>query len=211
VLKPALEKLGVPYVEVAYPDIIESPWQNYVLRMQSDGVTHVYFTASTAESWPTLLFMRGAENQAYRPAYAISGMPLDWLENNAPDAQLEKAMGVTWLPSRVEGVDRPPTSERDAICREVVKAKGYPETAGLPWCDFFWFLKDSLERAPELTSAGLQSAAEQLGDSWMSALTFGGRTRFAPGRHDGAYTFRDFRYDAGTGQFTYASELYEVP
>ena len=211
-LKPALKARGIEVaVEVRYPDIIESAWQNYVLQMQAAGVTHVYFGASTAESWPTLLFMRGAENQGYRPTYALSGLPLDWLENNAPAPQLEKAMGFTWLPSRVEGAERPPGSERDRICREVLAAKGYPETAGLPFCDFFWFVKDTLERASELTSSGMQSAAEQLGDGWMSSLTFNGKTRLGPGRHDGAYLGRDFRFDKGTGEFAYAGELYEVP
>jgi hypothetical protein len=210
-LKPALEAAGVEVaVEVRYPDIIESAWQNYVLQMQAAQVTHVYFGASTAESWPTLLFMRGAENQGYRPSYALSGLPLDWLENNAPPQQLEKAMGFTWLPSRVEGAERPPSSERDRICREVLAAKDYPETAGLPFCDFFWFVKDTLERAPELTPLGMQTAAEQLGDGWMSTLTFNGKTRLGPGRHDGAHIGRDFRFDAATAEFVYAGPLYEV-
>ena len=195
-MKPALAAMGVEVAnEIEHPDIIESPWQNYVLQMQSAGVTHVYFGASTAASWPTLLFMRGAENQGYHPKYAIRGLPVSWLETSAPASRTSRR--------------RHPSVTASA--GQVVAAKGYPERAGLPFCDFFWFVKDALERASELTTAGMRQAAERMGDGWMSALTFGGKTPLDSDRHDGAYLGRDFRWNADAGKFDYAGDLYEVP
>ncbi|HEX2040789.1 MAG TPA: ABC transporter substrate-binding protein, partial [Acidimicrobiales bacterium] len=154
-LKPALAARGVNVVtEAVYPDIIESPWDTYVLQFQTNTVTHVLFSASTSLSWPTLLFMRAAENQTWRPKYGIDGLPGIWLLDNAPKDQLRNTRGVAWVPGYL-GETYGPVSDRDATCREIMKKKAYPETLGSPFCDYLFFLKDGLERADALTPAGL--------------------------------------------------------
>jgi hypothetical protein len=210
-LKPAIAAAGGKVTnEIVYPDIIESPWQNYVLQFQTSGVTHVIFSASTAESWPTLLFMRGAENQGYRPFYGMSSFPIQWLQTNGPAEQLKKAMGVSWLPSRVDK-EFPPVSQRDAICRKLMTDKGYQERSGSTFCDFFFFLKDTLEKAPELTPSGVTAVVRGLGDGFSSTITFGGRTRFAGGRRDGAYLVRNFAWSNAKSSLQHTSDLYESP
>lgn len=210
-LKPALAAKGVNVAtEIVYPDIIESPWQSYVLQLQTERVTHVIFSAATSEGWPTLLFMRGAESQTYRPQYGISGLPAVWIQGNAPREQLRNARGMTWL-AGFFGEQYPPLSETDKTCRSIMRPKGYPEAIGGPWCDYLLFLKQALEQADALTPAGLAAAAGRMGGAWRSTRTFDGATMFEPGRRDGAHLGRTMAWSEPKGRFDFTSAAYPIP
>ena len=211
-MKPYLQAHGIPFDEAVYPDVIESPWQTYVLRFRDAGVTHVIFSAAGSEGMPGLLFMRAAEDQLWRPQYGISSLPAPWLTANAPKEQLRNAKGIGWIP----GLLTEPTtavSPNDATCRQIMKKGGYPEDLliGAAFCDFFFFLRAGLERASALTPAGFASAVAGLGTSWQSVRTFGGLTRFGPERHDASEMIRNFAWNETLGRFDYTSDPYSAP
>src|SRR5205823_2246990 len=61
-LKPALARAGVRVVsEIAWPDQVSSPWDNYVLQFRTAGVTHVIWSGCGCSTSPVGLFMRSAE------------------------------------------------------------------------------------------------------------------------------------------------------
>ena len=76
-------------------------------------------------------------------------------------------------------------------------------------CSRLYFLTDALSRAPALTPAGLLSAAEQLGDRYVSSHTF--KTRFGPNRYDGAAAFRRFTFDQRCPCFRYVGAPVAMP
>jgi hypothetical protein len=60
----------------------------------------------------------------------------------------------------------------------------------------------------QFTPAGLAAAVETLGTSYDSPFTF--RTRFAPGRHDGADAYRGATYVDSCSCFEYSGPTYPM-
>ena len=72
-------------------------FQSAALRFRSNGVTHVFLVENNGT-----LFARFAENQNYRPRYAVSSanQVQGWYASGAvPAAQLTGATGIGWFPT----------------------------------------------------------------------------------------------------------------
>jgi hypothetical protein len=205
-MKPVLAAGGfAPAVEVAFPDMIQSPWTNYVLQMQAAGVTHIVFSASIGAMWATLFMMRAAEDQGYRPHWIVGSdnSPAALVGLNAPKAQMANLRGVGWRP----GADTPDAESKTAnaqTCAEVMKRAGQPPTSGYGQCEFLFFLRAAFERAAVVSPSGLAGGVAKLGDSYSSLFTVGGSTRFGPSQHSGPSLARAVAYDASCGCFQYA-------
>ncbi len=206
-LKPELAKMGVAVEhEIVYPDFIQSPWQNYVLQFSQRQVTHVYFGGTNGALWAPLFFMRSAEDQQYRPRYALaSDHGVNGLSSQAPREQVRRVSGVGWLARNDRGYDRlgGPVSAGDALCREVLAKAGQPESGSTVYCDTLFFLKAALDRASAITPQGLSSSVAGLDDGVSVASVFA--TRFGVTRHDGADVVHDFAFDNDCGCFNYIS------
>jgi hypothetical protein len=207
-LKPALEDAGVDVATViAYPDEVQSPWENYVLQMRSAGVTHVVWAHCACGGASAGLTMRAAENQGWRPRYALgTDTFLQGISAlGPPEAQLRGIGGIGWVPQFDLPADRnahakePAYSSGDEACRAIVQKLG--DAAANGYCEALFFLKFALERSAEFSSGAMASAIERSGDSYPSVTT--PAAWYGPGRHDGAAAVYDIAYDATCACFVY--------
>lgn len=188
---------------------------SYAARFQREGVTHVLFIGE-ASLYP-LFFMRGAENQLYYPKYSLnSGQQLaSTLQGAAPPAQLANASAVGWFPvSDTDASHDPgPPNAKTTQCFDIQRKAGQDMSArgaaltALGYCSALFFFRDALAKAPSVTAAGLQTAVNGLGGSYVSPANYG--TFFGPKMHTGVSRYRDLRYR--NGAFVYTSEVKALP
>lgn len=214
---PALAAHGIEVAATAvYPDVVGSPWDNYVLQFQTAGVTHVLFT-QTWDVFPVVLMMRAAENQRWRPKWGIGSdnNPVE-VARNAPQPQLANTFAMGWQPW--DDLGRFEDGAASARCSEIAQAPVNSTNSPSTWrthCDVLLFLQAALGRAPEVSPAGMAAAMGALADSYQSMAAIGGRTSFGAGRHDGVAVQRDLSYDPrcadGANCFHYTSEPRPMP
>ncbi len=216
-LLPALEAAGLEVVsQIAYPDVIASPWETYVQRFRTDGVTHVLWTG-----WPTPgFFMRAAEDQGYRPVYAMTsqaqvGVLPDSVGGLAPADQLIGARAIGWSTyydfAAADYVDNEPITEADAECRAIFADHGLdPFISTAPvYCTALFFLKAALESAPALTSEGMAAGVAALGQGFVPVSS--AAAAFPGGRHDGVSQVFDMVFDnEGCRCFVYEGDPVDV-
>ncbi|MEY2566701.1 MAG: hypothetical protein QOE35_1230 [Actinomycetota bacterium] len=221
VLKPRMKANGLAFTEeiaisspesVAGFSSVSSQISNAILRLRNSGVTHVMFLEN-AGILP-FLFMPAAESQGYRPRYGLSSSDIPATqESQVPKVQLVGSVGVGWLPgSDVDSEQYPPGNAAHDQCLAVGKAAG-SSTSGFylqPPCDTLLFLRSVLDKAPDLTTDGIRVAAEQLGASYNSPVTFG--TALGAARYDGASRFRILYFDNGDcGCFRFTGSTRAIP
>jgi hypothetical protein len=85
-----------------------------------------------------------------------------------------------------------------ALCFKImaeasVDTSGSAAGSAMITCDQLLLLKTLLDRAASPSSAAMSAAADRLGSSYQSPLTY--RTTLGPGRRDGATLTRLIRYD----------------
>ena len=209
-LKPVLAAAGVDVeTEIKYPDILSSPWSNYILQFQGDQVTHVLFSGSLGGEYAAFLTMKAAEDQQYQPKWAVASdnNPSDLYPAGTPERQLANTWGMGWNTMRDIGDSAPPVSANDRTCRELLRKTGQQPASewGRAVCTVLQFLQAAFAQANEVSAAGLAGGVGRLGDSFASVFTLDGATRFAPGRHEGAVTGRLLRWDAATDRFRYTT------
>lgn len=211
-LVPALRRHGLSLADsfAVPPDSgSAAAYSNAVLRFKAEGITHVIFTYLGSP----LEFMISAKNQSYHPRYGLNSRnsPAALLEGNAPADQQAGAMGIGWQPMNDVDTSHDPGifSDRERLCLQLIKNAGQNTSVrataliGLWLCDNFFFLRDALLHAPNLTIAGLRAGAESL-TRYDAASTFS--SRFAPGRlHDGAAAYRIFAYKTNCSCYEYVT------
>ena len=85
-----------------------------------------------------------------------------------------------------------------AVCYKIMTDAGVDLSAraakgsALITCDQLFFFKALFDRAASPSSESLEAAANGLGTSYVSTLSY--RTTLAPGRHDGATVTRIIRF-----------------
>lgn len=209
-LKPMLAERGVNVVAEVYTRDLSDPWQSHAFQFQQARVTHIVAGQSSCGAGICLaLFQQAAENQRYRPKYGVGS---DWGAGQAdvyqpPAAQMANTVSIGWSPRTDVDTDAynvaEPINDYDALCRKIIKDSGLeiPMHLVTPYCDGLFFLRDGLERAPELTWQGFRQGIESADDSIVVGTAYG--TRFGPGRHDGSSYVRDMRWDPETGEWSY--------
>jgi hypothetical protein len=186
-----------------------------VLRFQSQGIDHVFLQDGPAGVFRggglTILFLRTAESQSYRPRYGFNANNFPG-DPNLPPEQQSGMLAVDYAdsnPVNDEGIALNQSRER---CFKIMIAKGLsvadPQkmatAAGM--CEFTWFLEALLTRAATPTLTGVIRAAEGLGNSFASPSTYG--TRLGPGRHDGVEPVRAARFDDDCDCMKYTTKPY---
>lgn len=205
---PALARLGIKeeqVTQILYPDGNEAPWQNYILQLQRDGVTHILWSQDGLPSNGVAAAMRAAENQRYYPRWGLdSSQQLSGVRVlGAPRTQLANVQGIGWFPVG-DGVDTsadPFNSSRSptgATCRKLVE-EGVP--AGVVfYCEGLFLLQHALGRATEISPAGLSAALDKVGDSYRSMWTIDASASFSRQNHFGPSIYRDLAYNEGCGE-----------
>jgi hypothetical protein len=210
-LVPALARHGLKLADsFAVPGGTDvSGYQAAVLRFQAEGITHVLFTYLGSP----LLFMSNAENQQYRPRYALHSRnsPATVLQGSASVNQQRNAMGIGWQPMNDvdEAHDPGVLNPRQRLCLQLLQKSGQAGNGrvaallGLWMCDNFLFLQDALRQAPDFSMAGLKAGAESLG-TFPAASTF--RSTITRGQlHDGAGAYRLFAFKDACSCYQYTS------
>ena len=189
---------------------------NAVLSFRSQGIDHVFIGDGAAGIFGgvglTLLFLQNAQSQSYFPRYGFNS-------NNGPDypnhpqRQLVGMIAIDSLDEdarKDQGVGVHTGRER---CFEIMRKKGLPvgdaqtQNIALLACEAAFFAAAVFDRAKGSTLDRVIPAVEGLGTGYRSVFTYG--TRFAPGRHDGVYLFRNLQYDEGCSCLKYTSKPYE--
>ena len=186
-----------------------------VLKFRSTSITHVFVL--DPGGLETFAWMTEAEGQAFRPKYAIDTRNYPFLQaGQSPPGQLANARGIGWVPAADVGVQ--PVEELTAAerrCLGVVAKSGQNMSdatnvrVAFAYCETLEFLKTAAgDGSAELTLASVQRGGEALGDRFVPMGTF--RTRFGPGRHDGASGARDMAYDTGCDCFRYSGPVFPL-
>lgn len=186
---------------------VATEMQSAVLKFRTAGVDRVL----TLDEQGTLeyLFMTNAQQQGYHPLYGLaSWSDTEFLRANAPAAQLQGSTGIGWLPAYDLSVSQQPSDASRQRCNAVMKAANMPpvqaQTDALieyGACDTVFYLADLLNRARELTPAGLAAAASALGER-PSYAGFG--NSYSADKFWGASTYRNLAYGADCGCFNYS-------
>jgi len=212
-MKARLNQLGLPTVEYAYQDAVSSyggDMSAAVLRFSSGGVTHVLSTPPIAAA--KLVFMQTAEQQRYRPRYAMSSVdnPSAFVEN-APAAQLSGALGVGWAPGvDVDTAHDPGPTGAQRECLAILKRSGQSfagdarRTAlmlAFDVCTSLKLLVAAAQRAGGLDPARLAQGMASVGPGFPTAHTFhSGLSATNPAMPD---QVRDIVYTPSCSCFTY--------
>lgn len=172
---------------------------NAVLRFHTAGINRVTFLEPQGVNF--VLWGQAAERQGYRPRYGLnSGQFPEALKDLFPPEQLRGAVGVVWNPAYdVHEKGEPALPPRRNLCLEIQAKAGNKAASRVQvgamskTCDFYFFLREILARAPQVSSSQVRATVDALGRAYTPALTLG--AQHGPNRHDGAGGFLNLRYD----------------
>lgn len=217
-LKPALRKRGLQEVITEYVDDTKGDGgsnqsNSAVLRFRSAGVDRFI-----PAFYSPLYFMLGAERQGYRPAYTLSSnmAPGALMEGLAPRNQLKDSIGMGWQPylDIGKGTRPGPVSPRETLCFELMRKSGQEASSALvkgfqaQVCDLLFYLKDLVDRRPELPADVLTSGRTALGSSYVSPATY---RVDVTNRTDGMAGFRPLAFLEECGCFQYVGGVVPTP
>jgi hypothetical protein len=190
---------------------------NTVLSFRDKGIDHVLIGDGPAGIFGgcglTFLFLSNARSQLYSPRYGFNSNNCPDFENHPKD-QLVGMLGIDAADTEAandEGIAPNPVRER---CYATMKKRGLPVTddqtrniAGLA-CEYAYFAEALGKRATNGTTLpSLIAAAESLGTSYRSPMSYG--NRFGPRQHDGGALFRALRWEEGCQCNEYTSKPFE--
>lgn len=224
VVVPTLKARGLKVADVASTSSF-SDWQGLgqlaadtqkiVVRFAAEGITHVMFVGTyTSVSY---FFPKSADGQNYRPRYAFNTTEAPQaLSVNEPPAQMHRALAVGWNPGLdVDDAQDPGDNPQFKLCLSIAQKAGVeiPDRAGAygiaALCDALFFLKASLDKAPELSPQGMAASARVLGTGYRSAETHA--TDFRSGRADGVSAVRGLVFEDACTCWKYTGKWIPAP
>jgi hypothetical protein len=185
--------------------------QNAALRFRTEGVTRVFF-GTTGEAVFHLLFDKPAESQGFSPVYLSSSLmqAAAGTSANFSPARLKLIHGWGYSPDNDAAARR--TEPAAVACLKAVRAQGVsPVSKTDDWyvslvCAGMSLMDSVLRKTRGHTDAGsFLAGLESLGSTWKSAATESSTARFAPGRHYGPSSWREFRFSDGCSCFVYGT------
>jgi ABC-type branched-subunit amino acid transport system substrate-binding protein len=192
-LVPALRSAHVPLASTFRTQCFQSiqdfgqqtsQMSSAVLQFRRASVDRVIVVSAGAEANITFAFSEVAENQGYRPGYALTSVAIPVaLQLNAPAQQMENMRGVGWLPI-LDSTDRAqsPTTSQGRDCLRRLKDEGVsaPSNTDLwtAWsgCETF-AIYDALLRAAsgDADPRTLLGLSPRVASSYVAAATNNGR------------------------------------
>jgi hypothetical protein len=209
-LEPALARHGFKVDErivVPSNDSFPAAVSSAVLRFRSAGVTNVMFAAPGGGG--PYYFMATANSQGYKPRYALSTWDAPTVvQTLAPAEQLKGTVGQGFVPVLdVDAARDPGGTPATKQCADMYKAASFDTNNRLAvgqmyWaCDTFFFARTGLSKAATYDPAGFEQVVDAMGATFVPAATFS--SRFKPGQHDGAGTYRFLAYGDDCSCFRY--------
>jgi ABC-type branched-subunit amino acid transport system substrate-binding protein len=217
-LKPALQGAGVRNVveqSVSNADIagIQTGLNAAIRAFNAAGVKRVFFLGS-APLQP--FFFDSAKNQGASFIYAMTSFDSPRYNMERYKPQMVGALGIGFSPANdlLDPQHPFPQPGRETECVNIYKAYGITFPArvndksttrqAMSYCETTLLLKAAADKVQgDLTAASWSAAAESLGSSFPMAMTH--TTRFGPGDHTGAATYRVLQYDTACGCNKYVS------
>lgn len=217
-MKDRLVRLGLPVVEYAYHDSVSNyggDMSSAVLRFASSGVTHVLSLPPIALA--KVVFMQTAEQQRYRPRYAMSSVdnPLAFV-SNVPKEQLSGGLGVGWIPAvDVDTAHDPGQTAPQRECLTALKRGGQTFAgdtrrvammAAFDICTSLKLIVAAGESAQGFDAQHLARGIGSIGFGFPTAPTFhSGLSPTNPAMPD---QVRTLAYSPQCGCFTYQGEVH---
>lgn len=176
-----------------------------VIKFKSAGVTHVF-----SETTDILFFMTNANQQGYRPRYALTSLNAlnVLLATNAPAQQLVGSLGVGFAP--YADVNNPPAiGKGQEHCMKVLDDAGQgvkgtsQKLQAQSICDGIYLYVLAARLGGGLSPDAILHGMRTITTLYQSANTFA--TGFSPTRFDEAAAARDFGWDTGCKCFKYLS------
>ena len=194
-----------------------SQMSSAVLQFRRAGVDRVMVVSAGAEANIVFAFSEVAENQGYRPGYALSSVAIPVaLELNAAPAQMQNMRGVGWLPV-LDATSRdqsPPTAAGqsclDRLGQQGVSAKSQADRwTAYSACEGF-LLYDAVLRATSgnTDASAVLGAVPSVVSSKIAAATIGAHLGVSGGRVVPT-TGRVFAYDS-KDQFHYVGGTFRL-
>lgn len=216
-IEPLLKSWGVPYDEEILSSGSDTSGMNSaILKFQTAHVDTVVFSLGSG-GIPEVLFMQGAEQQQFRPAYLMGdSTDTNFVGSQAPANQIKRISGAGTYPLANVRADQYASPPAEKHCLDILnKAIGgytnrYSSLTGTLYCeiiDSFAFVAGHVQGP--VTSAAWSQAFHALGSTYTPVTTFS--TRFLPGRPDGASSYRSIGYGASCSCLTYTSPVRPVP
>jgi hypothetical protein len=217
-LKPGFAKVGVPVTaDAAVPNdnlaALNSAVQSAVLRFNSEGINRVTFL--DYDAFTVGFFMVSAEQQGYRPTYAINSQNapanLAAQKDAVSENQLRGTYLIGWRPTYDVSSDDKLVPPGQKKCLDAVRSRNVaiPSRNGqgsvTSFCDSLFFLKAALERAGNVSASAFLAGTNALGSSYVPAATY--RTTVGQDKHDGASSVRQGHYVDECACFRYMSGL----
>jgi hypothetical protein len=207
---PKLKKLKIPYqtfkytgaVSVASFAQVNAELSNALLKFKSDGVNVVLFTPGGGQG--VAAFPGQANAQSFFPAYGLDSA--DGLLNAtgiAPNATMEGAIGISWaiLDIPLTAQQALPPNPAITECAEWATPSTTILTGASSYCDFLNIMQATLGDAKNTSPATLKKAIEGLGTSFLSSLTYDGKTKFGKNKYTGGTVAHVLQYDPATDSF----------
>lgn len=208
-LKAALKRAGfAPDTTAGYdatqPDFGTGAVANAVLTFRQAGVTHVFSIDGVVQ-----VFMSAADQQGYRPRYALNSyVQPQLLQQLEPASQLNGSIGIGWQPGLdVDAAHDPGKGPGEAACKKVMKDAGQDlsnraaELVALATCDGFELFADAMNAGGGFSATAIQAGAERLRGRLPVASVF--LNGIAPGRHWIPGVYRDLQYVGSCSCFQY--------
>jgi hypothetical protein len=209
---PKLKKLKVPYETFVYPGSTSSAnfaqtnavLGNAVLKFKADGVNVVLFTPGGGQG--IAAFTIQANTQGFLPTYGLT--TADSFGNAAriaPNATMKGAIGISWsfgdLPISVQ--QSLPANSAVEKCAKSATPNPAILTGSSTLCDYLNILQQAFAGAADFSPKTLGKGIAGLGTSFVSSVTYSGKTRFGPKIYTGAYVARVLKYDPTTDAFIF--------
>ncbi len=187
---PRLGQKVVAEAELTGYERVGDEMAGAVAQFKGAGVTHVV----SGGGGVIIGFAPVAEQQRYRPRYAISSYHLPYVlvgQSQFPNVQLVGAVGAGFQPNTDIGREQALTTAGKRCQKLMTQAgQGGDGSAFVPICDGFNFFTRAVDKVG-LVQSDMQQAAQLIG-SMEAVATF--RIMFQQGRTDGPAALRDLAY-----------------
>lgn len=191
---------------------------NLVLQFRGAGVDTVLINA-VSEGPPVLIIGFAAEAQNWYPRYVVSSLAnAAVLATQLPPEQARNIHGYGWMPMQdVEPRHWPGRTKAQDRCIALAKAGGVELKSATDFsyafnlCDALFAYERALAaRAGNTDGKGIVAEIAGFGTSYESAMTLGGKTRFAPGSLDAPSLARYFAWEGSCSCFTYRPVTFDI-
>jgi hypothetical protein len=215
VYTPALKKLGITSTSFSFPGVLNTVNPNdasttalssAVLKFKSEGVNVMLFTPSGSQA--AAGFLGAANTQGFFPAYGLASSDGLNIVKAVGQASLQKAVAISWLIVDLPLTDQQALPANPAIekCAEWAQPSQTTLTGSSTYCDFLSILQAGFADQENTTPASLKKGIEALGTSWLSSMTYGGASKFEPGKYSGVTDAQVLVWNPSTKDFVYAKK-----